>query len=668
MQFTRLFEPITINGLKIENRITMPAMALFYTDNYSLTDRYKAFYRERAEGGAGLIIIGPAAIDRVGSNPLMLGLFDDSHSGPFRDLVEELHGKTDAKVGIQFMQQGRYASGRASGITPIAPSPVRNPFTNETPREMTADDIDAVKGAFRAAALRAKEAGFDYIEIIAGGGYLISEFLSPLTNHRTDGYGGSPKKRMRFGLEVIKDVRKALGEDFPMGIRVAGHDFVRGGSTNRESALFCMEAEKAGVNAISVTGGWHETDVPQLTGEVPPGAYAYLARGIREKVGVPVFASNRSGDPVVAEKILRSGSADLVCWGRPLMADPELPRKAGTGRANERIPCIACNQGCFDSLVSGLPIGCVTNPRAGREKDTLITKAPLRKTIFVAGGGPAGMQFALTASQRGHDVTLWEKEELLGGQLNLAGSLPGKREFLEAAKSLEFRLRGSDATIHLKTALTPEILLEKQPDMLVVATGAKPLELKIAGTEKSHVVSAWDVISGAVAHLGAQVVIVGGSATGCETALSVASLGALDYETAGFLLYHIAEKPERIRKLLYHTGRNITIIDFAERLAANVGPSTRWLLMKNLALMDVKLRPRTRLVEITERAVCVENPSGMRSIPADTVIIAAGSRSVNDLATVIKTGRTEVITIGDAKEPRKITDAIREGFDAALKA
>ena len=410
MAFTRLFEPIRINKVVIPNRIVMPAMALFYTGDYTFTERFKAFYRERARGGVGLMIIGPMAIDKVGSNPFMPGLFDDRYIEPIREFVDELHRETDTRIGVQFMQQGRFASSRFTGITPIAPSAIASPLNKEVPREMTKDDIAEVEDAFAKAAVRAKNAGFDYVELMAGGSYLIGEFLSPVTNHRTDDYGGTLDKRMRFGIEVIEKVRDAVGTDFLLGIRVSGHDFVKGGNTSEESAIFCMRAEKAGVDCINVTGGWHETNVPQITSDVPPGAYVYLARNIKERVTVPVFASNRLGDPHIAEKVLLSGAADMICWGRPLIADPELPHKVQAGRLEEMVPCIGCNQGCFDSIAAGLPVFCTLNPRVGREEETQISKAERSKKIYVAGGGPAGMQCALTARQRGHNVTLFEKD------------------------------------------------------------------------------------------------------------------------------------------------------------------------------------------------------------------------------------------------------------------
>jgi 2,4-dienoyl-CoA reductase (NADPH2) len=666
MEFGRLFDPIKINKVNIANRIVMPAMALFYTDDYTFTDRFKAFYRERALGGVGLMIIGPMAIDKVGSNPFMPGLFDDRYIGPIRKFVSELHRNTGARIGVQFMQQGRYASSRFTGMTPIAPSAIASPLNREVPREMTEYDIVEVEEAFAGAALRAKECGFDYVELMAGGSYLIGEFLSPVTNHRTDEYGGTLDKRMRFGLEVIKKVRSAVGRDFFLGIRVSGHDFVKGGNTDKESAIFCVEAEKAGVDCINVTGGWHETNLPQITSEVPFGAYVYLARNIKEKVSIPVFASNRLGDPNIAEKVLLSGAADMICWGRPLLADPELPHKVQAGRLEEVVPCIGCNQGCFDSIAGDLPVYCTLNPRVGREKGTKIKKVSRSKKIYVAGGGPAGMQCALTAHERGHNVTLFEKTGKLGGQINMAESVPGKEDFGNVIISLSTRIKTAGVKVKLKTLLTPAKTKRDKPNILVVASGAKPAEINLPGINGQNVCFAWDIFNRSIPVIGKRVVIVGGGAIGCETALYLANLDVLSSQSFAFLVYHEADNFDRLRERLYSSERKITILELADRMAGNVGVSTRWSLLKNLRLLGVGLRTGVRITGIEDNAVSIETKSGVESIPADTIIIAVGSRSVNELSRDVKIAGMKVITIGDAKEPRKIADAIREGFDAAM--
>jgi 2,4-dienoyl-CoA reductase (NADPH2) len=666
MEFVKLFEPIAINTVTIPNRIVMPAMALFYTHDYTLTDRFKAFYRERAHGGVGLMTIGPMAIDKVGSNPFMLGFFDDAYIEPMREFVNELHRDTEVRVGVQFMQQGRFASSRFTGLTPIAPSAIASPHSKEVPREMTQDDIVGVEDAFAKAALRAREAGFDYLEIMAGGSYLIGEFLSPVTNHRTDGYGGPLDKRMSFGLEVIEKVRRAVGKDFLLGIRVSGHDFVKGGNTSEESAIFCAEAQKAGVDCINVTGGWHETNVPQITSDVPPGTYVYLARHIKEHVSVPVFASNRLGDPHIAEKVLLSGAADMICWGRPLIADPGLPVKARSRRLDEIVPCIACNQGCFDSLAAHLPVCCTLNPRVGREMETEIKKASKSKRVFVAGGGPAGMQCALTARQRGHDVTLFEKTERLGGQINLIEFVPGKEDFGDATISLTHRLKAAGVKVVLSTDLTTKKIKRDKPDVLVVASGARPARIKVPGIDRPNVRYAWDILDGSVSDIGKRVVIVGGGAIGCETALFIANFGVLDGRSFAFLVCHEADDFHRLRGELHKSRRKIMVLELGERIAGNVGVSTRWGLLKNLRLRGVGLRSGVKITGIEKDAVTIETENGTESVAADTIIIAVGTESVDDLSGDLDTASTQVVTIGDAKEPRKIGDAVREGFAAAL--
>jgi 2,4-dienoyl-CoA reductase (NADPH2) len=667
MEFIKLFEPITINTLQIKNRVVMPSMALAYTRDYTFNETYKAFYMERAKGDVGLMTIGPVGIDTVGSAPLTLGLFEDKYIEPLKTFIGELHQETDVKVATQLFHMGRYAFSMFTGQPPIAPSAIPSKLTGEAPREMTGQDIEEVKEAYAQSARRAKEAGFDLIEILACTGYLISQFLSPLTNKRTDDYGGSIENRMQFGLEVIRKVREAVGDDVPVGLRIAGNDFMEGGHTNIESALFAAEAEKAGVDAINVTGGWHETNVPQLTTNVPAGGFLYLARGIKEKVRIPVFASNRLGDPFVAEKALRSGACDMICWGRPLLADPELPKKVKEGRLNEIISCISCNQGCFDAIFSASPARCILNPRTGREKERELKGVGVPKVVWVAGGGPAGMEFALTAAERGHDVTLYEKENRLGGQVNLAKAPPGKAEFHNVIESMKHRMEQRGVKVMLNARLASDMVKKGKPDVLVVASGAKPVEIDVPGIQRPHVVRAWDILMDKVAHIGENVVVVGGSATGCETALFIASMGTPEPDTFTFLIHHSAEDPEFATKLLHNAGRRITVIDMVPRFADNVGRTARWSLMKGLRLMGVKLRKKTKLLEITDDAVIVETEQGRASLKADTVVMAVGVVPDDELVRELKEDGIKVITIGDAKKPRKMTEAIWEGFEEALK-
>ncbi|MBW1923168.1 MAG: FAD-dependent oxidoreductase [Deltaproteobacteria bacterium] len=667
MELVKLFEPITIRNMVVKNRIVMPAMGLAYTGDYTFNERFEAFYRERAEGGVGLMTIGPLAIDRVGSAPFMPGLFLDENVERIGSFVDALHRETDVKLATQLFHMGRYAFSAVTGMTPIAPSPVRSKLTGETPREMTLEDIREVQDAFAEGARRAREAGFDFIEILACTGYLISQFLSPVTNRREDEYGGSLENRMRFGLEVIQRVRRAVGPETAVGIRIAGHDFMEGGNTNVEAARFAAEAEKAGVDAVNVTGGWHETQVPQLTTNVPPGNFVYLARGVKRAVSVPVFASNRLGDPFLAERALRAGNCDMICWARPLIADPMLPEKARTGRFEEIVPCIACNQECFDAIFSGGSVSCVMNPRAGREAALRVEPAPRPKKILVAGGGPGGMEFAVTAARRGHRVILCEKEKALGGQVNLARVPPGKADFGNVVRSLAGRMKASGVEVRLGTPVTLETVRSESPDLVVVATGAVPAALPVPGVDLPHVVQAWDVLADRVVHIGDHVVVVGGSATGCETAHTIAAMGAPDPSTLAFLMAHGAETPQFMTQMIHESGRDITVIDMVPRFADNVGKTFRWSLLKSLKLAGVKLKPRHRLVEIRPGEVLAEKDGERITLKADTVVLATGSLPEDRLVQELEGSGVPLILLGDAKAPRKLTDAVREGFEEALK-
>jgi 2,4-dienoyl-CoA reductase (NADPH2) len=356
----------------------------------------------------------------------------------------------------------------------------------------------------------------------------------------------------------------------------------------------------------------------------------------------------------------------MICWARPLIADPELPNKVKNGRFDEIVSCISCNQGCFDSIFYGKAVHCVLNPSVGREDLARVTPAEKKKKVIVAGGGPAGMEFALTAAARGHDVTLYEKAAELGGQVNLAKVPPGKHELQKIIDSMKNRMQHYGVRIKTGAPLSEKTVREEKPDYLVVATGARPIDIKAPGIDKPHVVSAWDVLADRIADIGKRVVIVGGSATGCETAHYLTSMGVPDPEAFTFLMYHNAEDPLYAMGLLHKPGRAVVVIDMVDRIADNVSKTARWSLTKSLRLMGVKLMPGTKLLEITNDAVIVETDKGKQTIPADTVIIAVGARSVNELAQEARKDGISVITIGDAKAPRKITDAVREGFEEAL--
>ena len=447
MQFPYLFSPMRISSLELKNRIVMTAMHLGYTPDGEVTDRLVDFYVQRAKGGVGFIIVGGCPIDEYGGMSNMVCIHDDRYVPGLRRLTEAVRS-SGARIAAQLYQAGRYThSSMIGGRKPFSASAVRSKFTGETPRALELEEIPEVQDRFAEAALRAKKAGFDAVEILASAGYLISQFLSPITNLREDAYGGSLENRMRFGLEIVEKVRSAVGPNYPILMRVAGNEFMEGGNTNREAKIFASEAENRGVDLFNVTGGWHETRIPQLTMGVPRRAYVYLARGIKSAVSVPVLASNRINDPYLAEEILRNGEADLVTMARGLLADPDLPEKARHGKENLIYHCVACNQGCFDSIFRFQPATCLVNPRAGKEGELIPKPAAKPKKVLIIGGGPAGMKAACTAAERGHKVTLAEKKGVLGGQLLLNRHIPGRGELVTAVQDLISNLEGLDVEV-----------------------------------------------------------------------------------------------------------------------------------------------------------------------------------------------------------------------------
>lgn len=659
-----LFEPVKIGGLELKNRMVMPAIHHSYTPDGFVNDRLVRYYETRARGGVGLVMVGGCSIDIVGSGPFMVGLHDDCFIEGLSRLTGAVKG-AGAKIGAQLYQAGRYSFSRGPGQEAIAPSPLASRLTRQVPREMTREDIDTVIESFAAAALRAKQAGFDAVEIIASAGYLICQFLSPVTNQRTDDYGGSWENRCRFGIEVIGKVRERVGKDYTLFVRLSGHDFIPGSNTNWEAAAFAAKLEKAGADCFNVTGGWHETRIPQLTGDLPRGGFAYLARGVKEAVKVPVVASNRINDPQVAEQILKDGSADLVSVGRGLIADPDFPNKVKSGDFRSIRRCLACNQGCMDMVFTGQSIFCAVNPLAGREHEVRITPADKPRSVLVIGGGPAGLEAARVSALRGHKVTLWEKEDRLGGQLHYAAQPPGKQEFLNLVGYYTHELESAGVEVVLEKEASEEDIISSGYDAVVVATGARPAGAPFP-VESDRVVSALDILSGKTVP-GKKVVVVGGGSVGCETALAVAEMGTLSADSLKFLMQTEAESFENLKMFLNRGTRSVTLVEALKGVGRDLGRSTRWVAMQNLRRLHVKVMDNAAVKKVDGQGVLIERNGEETVLPSDTVVLATGACSVNDLAEKLDGKVPELHVIGDASSPRKVTEAIREGFDLALK-
>lgn len=540
---TKLFEPIKIGHVELKNRVVMTAMHLNYSPDGLVNDQFIDFYLARAHGGTGLIVVGGAEInDQSSGVPLMLAIKDDSFVPGLKRFTEAIH-EAGAKTAVQLYMAGAYSFCGLKGLPTLAPSEYTSLFTRQKTTAMTLDDIYRVQDDFVKAAQRAERAGFDAVEVLASAGYLICQFLSPKTNKREDNYGGSLENRMRFGLETISKVRDSVSRSIAVIVRVAGNDFVPGSHTNRESGIFAAEAERVGADCINVTGGWHESRVPQITMDLPQAGFVYLARGIKERVNVPVIGCNRINDPFVAEEVLKEGVADLVGVARGLIADPDFVNKVKEGRASEIRRCIACNQRCFDHVFQLKPVGCAVNPRAGKEASTVYAPASEKKKVLIAGAGPAGCELAVIAAERGHQVVLCDKEAEIGGQVRWAAEPTGKHDFHYLFDYYRAVLPKYSVDLRLGVEITPELVSKEKPDMVVVATGAAPFKPPIDAVEAPNVYQAWDVLSGKV-QTGKDIVIVGGGSVGLETAIWLAFKGTISPEQLYFLTLHNAESTE----------------------------------------------------------------------------------------------------------------------------
>ncbi len=665
-----LFSPLTINQLTLRNRIVMPAIHLNYTPDGRVSDQLVAFYKERAQGGAGLMIAGGCAINELAGGPIFISIKEDKDIEGLSRLAEAAHAH-GAAMGVQLYMAGAYAHAALIGTQAVSSSVHTSGYTKAEAREMTLAEIDEVQNDFARAAARAKKAGLDMVEILGSAGYLICQFLSPKINQRGDRYGGSLENRMRFGLETVAKVRSAVGPEFCVGIRIAGNDFVPGSHTNEEAAVFAQACVEAGVDLINVTGGWHETLVPQITGELPPGGFSYLARGVRRAVkgGVPVAASNRIHGAEVAEEILARGDADLICMCRPLLADPELPKKTLEGREREIHRCVACNQGCFDAVPLLQPVGCMVNPRAGCE-----SKVPAQPPaaaapglIAVAGGGPAGAMAAITAARRGHKVVLVEAAQNLGGQVAWYNQAVEKPDFATIPVWQEAEMKALGVEVRLGAKADAAYLAAMKPTAVIVATGARPQAPPIPGADLPQVAQAWDVLQGKALPRG-RVVVIGGGAVGLETALNLARRGALTPEQTYYLTLFQAETPEVIGRLIAQGSHQVTVVEMLPKVGQDIGRSTRWIVFGKLKRFGVKLRTKVQVKAIEATGVRVLAEGQEELIPADTVVLATGSAPAGDLAEECKALGLKTLVVGDAARAGSVLKSIAQGYQAGLEA
>ncbi|MEM2022140.1 MAG: FAD-dependent oxidoreductase [Archaeoglobaceae archaeon] len=628
-----LFEPIRIGDLEIKNRIVMAAGETnYHTIDGGVTERLLEFYRERAKGGIGFAVVGVAKVEKYFLGGI--AAYDDKYIPDLKKIADVFH-EYDVKCALQLWHPGRYEISLDPERQPVAPSPIPSPiFTRRTPKELSKEEILKIEEEFADAALRAKKAGFDAVELIGSAGYLISQFFSPATNKRTDEYGGSLENRTRFAVEILERIKEKCGK-FTVTIRIPGDEFIEGGNTVKEMKRIAKILEDAGVAAIHVMAGWHESKRPLITMLVPRGGFAYLAGEIKKEVSVPVIASHRINDPLVAEKILRDGLADMVAMFRPLVADPEHPKKANEGRFNEIRTCLACNQGCMDMVMQGQPITCLVNPTAGRESEFRYLRAERVKKVVIVGGGPAGCTAAELLAKKGHKVILFEKTDKLGGQMNIAAKSPLAYEFAELGRYFMTVLPKLGVEVKYRTVADASRVLAEDPDAVIISVGASPLIPNIPGVENA--VTGFDVLLGK-AEVGNKVVVIGGGGVGCDVAAKLAS-----------------------------EGKEVTIVEMLPKIAQDVGISTRWTVLMYLNEKGVRILTNTKAIGIKPNAVIVESDGQKKEIECDTVVIAVGTKPNDGLYEELKNKVKEIYKVGDCVKPRKAIDATREAAELALR-
>lgn len=665
-EYRHLLSPITLGQVTLRSRSLMGSMhtGLEETGDWS---RVAAFYAARARGGAGLIVTGGMAPNREGGVfPGAAGLFSDKDIANHRRVTDAVHAE-GGHIAMQILHAGRYAYSPEC----VAPSPIKSPISPFPPRELDAEGIEKQITDIATAAARAVEAGYDGVEVMGSEGYFLNQFLVTHTNRRNDAWGGSYENRMRLPVEAVTRVRAALGPDKALIFRISLIDLIPDGSSWDEVLTLARAIQAAGADVLNTGIGWHEARVPTIATSVPRAAFAHLTAKLRPEVGIPVITSNRINSPDVAEQLLADGMADMVSMARPWLADPDFIVKAASGRAAQIAPCIACNQACLDHTFSGKLTSCLVNPRACHETELVVTPTANPKRIAVVGAGPAGMTAAITAAERGHQVTLFDRAAEVGGQLNLAKQVPGKEEFHGLVDWFRQALNRPGITVNLNTEATPDTL--QGFDEVILATGVTPRDPGIPAAPGTQVLSYIDVLRGAP--VGPRVAVIGAGGIGFDVSEFLAERGvsptlqpeewrrewgvSAPWQDRGGLTDAAPEPPAREIWLLQRK---------AEKPGRKLGKTTGWIHRATLQAKGVKMIGGVNYEQIGPGGLTVSHGPGRENpqvIPADAVVLCAGQEPARALSEALNAAGVTHHLIGGADVAAEL-DAKR-AIDQAMR-
>ncbi|WP_306151833.1 NADPH-dependent 2,4-dienoyl-CoA reductase [Roseovarius sp. MMSF_3281] len=651
-EYPHLLAPLDLGHVTLKNRVLMGSMhtGLEETKDWN---RVAEFYATRARGGAALMVTGGMAPNPEGGVfPGAAGLYTEKDIENHKVVTDRVHD-AGGLIAMQVLHAGRYAYSPDC----VGPSSVKSPISPFPPKELDEEGIEKQISDIVTAVARAQDAGYDGAEIMGSEGYFLNQFLVTHTNKRTDRWGGSYENRMRLPIEVVRRAREAVGPDFILIYRLSMIDLVPEGSTHDEVVQLAQEVEKAGASIINTGIGWHEARIPTIVTSVPRAGFVWVTRKLMGKVGIPVITSNRINMPDVAETVLAEGCADMVSMARPFLADPDFVRKAKDGRADTIAPCIACNQACLDHTFSGKISTCLVNPRACYETELTVTPTERPRSIGVVGAGPAGLSAAMTAAERGHNVTLFDRDAKLGGQLNMAREIPGKEEFHGLVDWFTTMVDDLGITLKLGAEVGADDL--DGFDEVIVATGVVPRDPGIEGQDGPNVLSYIDVLRGK-APVGKRVAIIGAGGIGFDVAEYLVHEGDSPTEDlAEWKEEWGVGDPEQARGGLAPEGpqpeppaRQVTLLQRkAERVGKRLGKTTGWIHRAALRMKAVQMVSGVNYERIDASGLHVtegeahENP---RLIEADTIVLCAGQLSERSLADALQERGVTVHVIGGA--------------------